>query len=511
MAENLFEFSQIKNEQSSAAPNLGRRYLPIRKYYAEDCTCSESQPRRGKNLPDGTLDSRAKKLHPQDNDYEFSIKWLTEHAHATHRDEHGQVVGLRELPEVSLCKAHSSTLYRAQKKHERVNQQLSPPPPFATSSSTTSSSNPNHNTQHHHHPSSSSSTSHHPLPPPPQPSSSTTATSTATNTAFSPSPDYMMDVELHRHPPPPPSHPHPSNMEQQHPYYHHTPPPPPPLQQQQQQQQPTQPYMSNLAAKVRNINHPPFQGEMPDFSAMSSSTSLKRKRTESMARSSASTPLLAHPYHSPSSPIPHVDFNQQLPPLHQQQQQPQPQASPRTVSLSSLPFRRTQPPPPPPSSSTTNDANSPGVSSNRRMSFPHYSQQPPSSSSSSSHPQQQGGGPLPPSTYSSPSPSLEPFNALIVDTVSLKTQNNNSNTPEYLIKNLAITDTFTFRELLSEADIIGSPPPGKRIVISDDKQERIFPLDQAIRSVIRRPVTPHVELWLSLNDKPSIDWSSYHS
>ncbi|KAI7860145.1 hypothetical protein BDC45DRAFT_530584 [Circinella umbellata] len=501
MAENFLEFSQVKNEQSGGAN--GRRYLPIRKYYAEDCTCSESQPRRGKNLPDGTLDSRAKKLHPQDNDYEFSIKWLTEHAHSIHLNEHGQVVGLRELPEVSLCKAHSSTLYRAQKKHERVNQ-LPPPPPFASQTNTTSSNatstTSNSNNTHHHH--------HHP------PSS---------NTTFSPSPDYMMDVELHRHPPPPPpssSHSHPSNMDQQqqHPYYHHhhTPPPPPlqqPPQSQQQQQHP--PYMSNLAAKVRNINHPPFQGEMPDFSTMSSSTSLKRKRTESMARSSASTPLLAHPYHSPSSPIPHVDFNQQLPPLHQQQQQPQAQASPRTVSLSSLPFRRTQPPPSSQQTDTSSPSGSGSSSSNRRMSFPHYSQQQPSQQPiPPGGPPSQGpvgGGPLPPSTYSSPSPSLEPFNALIVDTVSLKTQNNNSNATEYLIKNLAITDTFTFRELLTEADITGSPPPGKRIVISDDKQERIFPLDQAIRSVIRRPVTSHVELWLSLNDKPSIDWSSYHS
>ncbi|KAI8144015.1 hypothetical protein BJV82DRAFT_608069 [Fennellomyces sp. T-0311] len=436
MAENMFEFPQIKGEPSTGG-NLARRYLPIRKnacivcsicftcskYYAEDCTCDESQPRRGKNLPDGTLDSRAKKLHPQDNDYEFSIKWLTEHAHVIHRDEHGQVTGLRELPEVSLCKAHSSTLYRAQKKHERVKQL--PPPPFSNN---------------------------------------------ATSSTFSPSPDYLMDIDL-QHRPPIEQQP---QQSQPPPYYQH--------------QQPYQP-MSNLAAKVRNIHHQPFQGEMPDFSTMSSSTSLKRKRTESMARSSASTPLLAHPYHSPSSPIPHVDFNQQLPPLHQQQQQPQPQASPRAhpqgASLSSLPLRRVPPPPPGASSSVPTEE---VASSSRRMSFPHY--------------------PPPSTPYSTTSsPSLEPA-GIVVDTVSLKTTINSSS-PEYLIKNLAITDTFTFRDLLMEAGVTESPPPGKRIVISDDKQERIFPLDQAIRSVLRRPIMAHLEFWLSLHDKPSIDWSSY--
>jgi hypothetical protein len=96
---------------------------------------------------------------------------------------------------------------------------------------------------------------------------------------------------------------------------------------------------------------------------------------------------------------------------------------------------------------------------------------------------------------------------IMVETVSLKPMNSNHSDSDYYFRNLAITDTFTFRDLLTEIDMTGSPPPGKRIVISD--QHKFYPLDQAIRSVIRRPTSTHVELFLGLTDKPTINWNHY--
>lgn len=394
------------------------------------------------------------------------MKWLTDHAHGMHKDEHGVVVGLSDMAQVSLCKAHSSTLYRAQKKHERSKQQPSLPPP-----------------------------------------------------TISPPPEYngFMDMDYHR------------PMDYYHHHHHHPPPPPP-------QSAPYQPMMidgrSSLAARVRNMGRiEQYHGEPPDLSNMSSSTSLKRKRTEGAARSSASTPLLAHPYTSPSSPIPHVDNNNnnnnnnnngscfsmhQLPPL---QQQPPPPPPPSAGPHHPLPHHHHHPPPPPhhphhhqapsprnPTASMSalplprqyqpsSDDGIPGGLS-RRMSSPqyHFQQSPPP-------------GPAPfASCSSSSSPSLD---APSVDTVSLKSSNTQQ--PTYYVRNLAITDLFTFRDLLTEVEMIGSPPAGKRIVISDEKNERIYPMDQPIRSVIRRPVSTHVELCLGLKDTPSIDWSTYTS
>ncbi|CAO3622602.1 unnamed protein product [Mucor hiemalis] len=94
---------------------------------------------------------------------------------------------------------------------------------------------------------------------------------------------------------------------------------------------------------------------------------------------------------------------------------------------------------------------------------------------------------------------------IMIETVSLKS----SNSPDavYYFRNLAITDNFTFRDLLAEIDMTGAPPPGKRIVISDT--QKFYPLDQAIRSVIRRPSSTHLDLCLGLTDKPSINWNTY--
>lgn len=272
------------------------------------------QPRRGKNLPFGGLDSRAKKLHREDgDDFEFSIKWINENAHNMYKDQHNTVVGVRDLSEVSLCKAHSSTLYRAKKRHERLNGPES--------------------------------------------------------------------------------------------IYHST------------------VVSGGLAAKVREIafnNTPDIKRDdpMPDFSSLSHSTSSKRKRIIKTSpkletRPSVSTPLYGsrnnHGFVQPN-------FPSQLPPLHQQYSKPQ----------------------------------------------------------------------------------------IVIETVSLKASDRQM---YYYFRNLAITDSFTFRDLLAEIDMTGSPPQGKRIVISD--ADKFYPLDQAIRSVIRRPLSTHLELSLGLTDKPSINWSTY--
>lgn len=281
----------------------------------------ETQPRRGKNLPEGGLDSRAKRLLPHDkNDYEFTLKWLDEFAHQIYRDKSNNIVGLGDMTEVSLCKAHSSTLYRAKKKHLRQDQ--APPSPADSNSSS---------------------------------------------------------VVVGR---------------------------------------------GALAAKVREISFQQQQQQQysrpPDF-MMTTSTSTKRKRTTTVPSSSTSTPLFSH---------------SQLPPLHL-----------RTPSLTSL-------------------------SSNlqHQLSF------------------------------------IPPPYSKVIETVSLKSSKDDN---YYFLKNLAITDSYTFRDLLSEIDFAGTPPPGKRIVISDDKKERMFPLSQPIRSVIRYPSNTHIEFCLGLSEKPSIDWNHY--
>ncbi|KAI9311288.1 hypothetical protein BX666DRAFT_1094484 [Dichotomocladium elegans] len=457
----VYGYPQREHPQSTSRGS-GRRYMPIRKnacivcgvcftcskYYANDCTCSELQPRRGKNLPEGTLDSRAKKLHPQDkDDYEFSLKWLTEHAHEMHKDANGEVVGLSEMAQVSLCKAHSSTLYRAQKKHERSKQQLPLPPPS--------------------------------ICPPPEVNG-------------------YMEIDHYR------------TSDYQ---LHHAHPPP-----SQQQPTPFQPMMidarSSLAAKARTLGRiEQYQGDGPDLTMMTSSTSLKRKRLEdgsggiSRQHSSASTPLLAHPYTSPSSPIPHVDMSgfpsmHQLPPL-QQQQPPVSQApSPRShsSSVSSLPLRLHQFSHPPQLQQQQQTPVPPldDAGSTKMMTSPPYH-------FSKVHHQSPPLVPVPFTSFSSSSsPSLD---GPSVDTVSLKSTNGAKST--YYIRNLAITDTFTFRDLLTEVDMIGKPPHGKKIVISDERNQLIYPMDQAIRSVVRRPAANHVEFCLGLKDSSPVDWSTY--
>lgn len=339
-----------------------------------DCTCQELQPRRGKNLPEGGLDSRAKKLHPQDpEDFEFSINWINKHAHTMYKNEHNEIEGLRELTEVSLCKAHSSTLYRAKKRHERDKQPEAPPSPADSD------------------------------PYNPYPSIST----------------------------------------------------------------------GGLAAKVREIssNQYPQQvlrmNEMPDFSRMSHSTSMKRKRTTykksnehpppppTTISSSISTPL----YSSRINPFLQQNYIQ----MQNQQQQQMIDNFPSQLP----PLQRQQ-----------------------------------ETDNSQIYPSENNVSPRPTFLLPKQQQDLDTI-PMVIETVSLKS----SESSMYYFRNLAITDTFTFRDLLNEIDMIGSPPPGKRIVISDN--EKFYPLDQPIRHVIQRPASTHLDLSLGLTDKPSINWSVY--
>jgi hypothetical protein len=300
-----------------------------------------------------------------------------------YKNQSHEIEGLRDLTEVSLCKAHSSTLYRAKKRNERDKEPNAPPSP---------------------------------------------ADST--------------------------------------------------------QQDPYNPYPSistgGLAAKVREIssNQYPQQvlrmNEIPDFNRMSSSTSMKRKRSTFKKHQSTEEPIpvsssISTPLYASSSRI-----NPFLPPQQQQQQnyiQQQQQQQQQIHNTDNYPSQL------PPLQRSNNEPDNPQI-----------------------YPNDTNVSPRP--TFLLPKQDLEPI-PIVIETVSLKS----SESSMYYFQNLAITDTFTFRDLLNEIDIIGSPPPGKRIVISDNK--KFYPLDQPIRHVIQRPASNHLELYLGLTDKPSINWSSY--
>ncbi|KAI8063915.1 hypothetical protein BC940DRAFT_348867 [Gongronella butleri] len=482
---NLFQLAQVVSDLSPMEQRSRRRTLPLRKNacavcaicftcsknYASNCTCDELQPRRGKNLPENGLDSRAKKLNKNDRqDYDFTIHWLQDHAHAIYRDERNQIIGLDQQTEVGLCKAHSSTLYRAKKRWERERRSSSPMEGID------------------------------------QPPSSSSSSSSMSGLAAK-----VKELQYH---------------------------------QQQQQQQAT--------IKME-----------PDF-AMTPSTSYKRKRTEVPPHASASTPLYATgplmktSQHSMSSP----PMSYQLPPLQQQQPHtpssspasassppppPHQQPSPVASSLSSLSsslqhqlylstkyrpnmLRHPSPqqqqqqqqqgqqgqqgqaqqhhPPPPPQHHHHHHPSSLHHHHQHHHSH-HASSTPPPSNvpggapptlPSPTHPQQ------PSPTSPLPSLMLPSHPSIQVETVSLKSLP--SDEPAiYFIRNLAITDTFTFRHLLDETDITSAPPPGKRIIITDTMNERIFPLSQAIRSVLPRPPSSHMEFCLALTDKTPIDWN----
>jgi hypothetical protein len=74
-------------------------------------------PRRGKNLPPNTVDSRSKRLSASEpEDYQITMSWLEQHANDRYRDAEGNLPP--NISEFALCKAHSSSLYRARKRAE---------------------------------------------------------------------------------------------------------------------------------------------------------------------------------------------------------------------------------------------------------------------------------------------------------------------------------------------------------------------------------------------------------
>jgi hypothetical protein len=388
------------------------------------------------------------------------MKWLDEFTHSIYRDRGQNIIGLNDLTEVSLCKAHSSTLYRAKKRHQRNLNQAPPSPADSNGTMMEVDLKQQHR---------SSSVDSYPLLP--QPIIPSTVNSHY-NSGYPPTITTVGGGQLA------------AKVRE--------------LSFQHQQQQ-------------YRIQHDP--PESPDFSMMTASTSNKRKRTSTTDHkpsSSASTPLYTssssnvtpllmndlthssshhiqhhshhnhHPnQHHSASRQPTSSFSSQLPPLHL-----------RTPSLSSL-------------SSTLQHQlhvtpNTFNYTNNTA---------PPTTTNGTTR---QGGSSM------IPPPPPPPSYYKVIETVSLKSSPTGStkdgksnNEPIYYIRNLAITDTYTFRDLLSEIDFAGPPPPGKRVVISDVKRERIFPLGQAIRSVIRYPTDTHVEFYLGLSEKPSIDWSNY--
>ncbi|KAI9302978.1 hypothetical protein BJ944DRAFT_232563, partial [Cunninghamella echinulata] len=458
--------SDISPRHSPTLPLINqrqdRRSLPLRKNYSENCTCEELQPRRGKNLPAGGLDSRAKKLNRNDiDDYEFTINWLQENAHPIYRDASNQVIGLTNQTEVGLCKAHSSTLYRAKKRREKDTPMPPSPPDLLTDTPMENTNNSTHHPSHHHkvsgglaakvkelQESSSSSSSSLPpsLPPPSLP-----------DITMIPSTSYKRKRTNNEHP-------------------------------------------------DLDINLPHSSASTPLYS--SSSSLISSPPPSSSSSSQHHHHHLHHPHshhHHPhahhhttsiSSPPPHF-ISSQLPPLQPPQQQ---QQQPISASLSSLssslqhqlqlsskynpypsPINSTSSVPPPPLPTSSSSSTSSNNNNSRYMSQQHTYHH--------HHHQQQQQSPV---SQSQPSPtsSLPPMQPFIqIETVSLKT----------------ITDTFTFRQLLDEIDIT-SPPPGKRIVISDPQSDRVFPLSQPIRSVLPRPTSSHMEFYLGLTDKTSIDW-----
>lgn len=94
----------------------------------------------------------------------------------------------------------------------------------------------------------------------------------------------------------------------------------------------------------------------------------------------------------------------------------------------------------------------------------------------------------------------------VVETISLRSalteqeRNDQSiiSSGTYYLRNLAITDTFTFRDILREIDLTGTASPGKKIVITNVENDRTYPMDIAIRSIIWGK--PHVDLCIGVQD-----------
>ncbi|KAI8580204.1 hypothetical protein K450DRAFT_238656 [Umbelopsis ramanniana AG] len=401
------------------------------------CQCEESKPRRGKNLPKGYLDSRAKKLDRSDKeDYEFTIMWLRDNAHACYHDGSGDVPEAHLLAEVALCKAHSSTLYRAKKKHLVDIKDEAPPSPTDSTSVET-----------------------------PPPGSLT----------------YEQVEQPHQftqgviHASMPPNDPYYSRKSLQNPVFRE----------------------GGLADRVRRMAPQNYTAEpLPAPSIKpTASVSLKRKRAKQSVADDE-----PYPRKTTSTPLKHGA--QKAAPRNNTVRFVDPPTSMASDSIRQphLSHSNTQLPPLKPRRGAHNHTSS--LSSLSAIMQQQLHLQPTSISHAGNTPY---GG----SSYS----YQQHPGACIVETVTLKSlpqfsHDPRRNNPTYLVRNLAISDTFTFRDILEEIEMNAPPPPGKRIIISDSSNEIVFPMDLPIRSVIRDPVEPHVELCLGLADVPSVDWNN---
>ncbi|KAI9308368.1 hypothetical protein BJ944DRAFT_260344 [Cunninghamella echinulata] len=523
------------------------------KVFGVDCSCDNIQPRRGRNLPGGSLDSRAKKLNPMDSDdYDFSIDWLTQNAHIMYKDNNNQVIGLLEANEVSLCKAHSSTLYRAKKRHLRRLEQQHITPPSPTDSSTSmmdpvspttpflcTSPPPPYPHQHHHHigglaakvkelqhtsssPSSSSPSKYDPMMPPDfttAPSTSTSIKRKRTCSYFHPSPHDKIHFTSSSCSPPPPissaSTPllnHSSLHNHSSPHHH--------------RYRCTSPITTKLNDPFSNQQLPPIQRHppshyqstpsiLPPFHLMSLSSNNHHHHHHHHPSSNHIQPIpsLSSNYtFSPHSHSHHHNHQQQLASTFQNNTSSSllsKQLVIETVSLktdlalSIRPYihqkvNKNQSMP-----MEISDSSSSSASSSTTTTTTLLSSSSPSSSSSTSSTSN--------CTFSSPTPLQHLIHNnnthYSENTIKEEDKDNNTPLPFYFIKNLAITDTFTFYQLLEEIEM-NHPPPGKRIIILNDANDIIYPLHEPIRSVLKDPKTTHVDLCIGVRDKPSIDWSS---
>ncbi|RUS32006.1 hypothetical protein BC938DRAFT_476516 [Jimgerdemannia flammicorona] len=361
--------------------------------------CTEVQPRRGRNLPPNSLDSRAKKLNPQDrDDYDFSQRWLAENANDAYKDPNsGLVLGLTTMTEVSLCKAHSSALYRAKKKHDNINNPSPPPSPSGS------------NEVLSHHPGNSPNVCAHDFVPTP---------STSSPLMMSHSPLSMNGAD-----------PQPS---------------------------------SSMSTSI-----------LPSSTNSATLTPAKRKRGRPAGSMSTQLPTSASKLNNPiSSASSHL-------------------ASLSLASRASNTFG---------TGGHNSNSNAMHITSPTLLSRAIPSLQPLQPLQPRMNSQQHATN-LAASNISA--------SASIVETISLRAPIQPHQAPQYFLRNLAITNNFTFRDCLREIDQLPPPPLGKKIVIHSADGDRTYPMDTPIRGVIPAGLSggPHVELVLALVDVAKVDWT----
>ncbi|KAI7863317.1 hypothetical protein BDF14DRAFT_1379279 [Spinellus fusiger] len=118
-------------EQTIELQELPSNTLPVRanacvicllcftcnKVYDNQCRCGPQKPRRGKCIPTPGVDSRSVKLNRMNAvEKMHATRWLLREAHPRYMRGTNTSASLETVSEVPLCKKHSSTFYRVQKK-----------------------------------------------------------------------------------------------------------------------------------------------------------------------------------------------------------------------------------------------------------------------------------------------------------------------------------------------------------------------------------------------------------